>query len=268
MTLLNYAIDYANRVGASPGYAEQLTVLCRRLPWTPADLTVAKIDAYLSRALGHLAASTVHNHRRMLNTLRKAALEDGLVVDECTRPIRKVKYELPLVRAWTHAEMRQLLAVASEMPGGTLRCPYKLLLPAWILVGYSSGLRLGDLLSIQHAQLRGNRLALVLRKTRQPHVVVLDEMAIHAIAQLPKCGPKIFGSLIGRSQILRTLRRLVKRARLEGTGKYLRRASATYAQLSGMDAQAQLGHLTPSMKARYLDMVLLADNRRPVPSIN
>lgn len=267
MTLLAYAVEYSNRVGASPGYAEQLAVLCRRLPWTPADLTVAKIDAYLSKALGHLAASTVHNHRRMLNTLRKAALEDGLVVDECTRSIRRVKYDLPLVRAWSHAELRRLLSEAAEMPGGTLKCPYRLLLPAWILVGYSSGLRLGDLLSVQHSQLRSNRLALVLRKTRQPHVVVLDEAAIHAISLLPKCGPKIFGSLIGRSQILRTMRRLVKRAGMDGTGKYMRRACATYAQLAGMDAQQTLGHMTPSMKQRYLDLVLLSDAKRPVPAI-
>ena len=266
-TILDFATEYAMRVGATPGYLEQLQVLTRRLPWTPADLTVEKIDCYLTQALGHLAPSTVHNHRRMLNTLRRAALRDGLLVDQCTRPLRRVKYALPVVRAWTHAEMLQLLAVAAETPGGTRRCPYRLLLPAWILVGYSSGLRLGDLLSVCHDQLRGDRLALVLQKTRQPHVAILDASALEAIARLPKCGPKIFGSLVGRSQILRAMRQLVKRSGLSGSGKFLRRASATYAEIAGMDASGHLGHLTPDMKRRYIDPVLISQLRTPVPSL-
>jgi site-specific recombinase XerD len=268
MALQEFARAYALRAGASPGYTDQLIVLTKRLPWGVADLTVDNIDAYLTRALGHLAASTVHNHRRMLSTLRKAALRDGLLVDDCTRPIRKVKHHLPMVRAWTHSEMRHLLAVAAEMPGGTLHCPHRVLLPAWILVGYSSGLRLGDMLAITFDSLRGDRLATVLQKTRQQHVVVLDANALEAIGSLPRRGPKIFGSLVGRSRIIVAMRSLVKQAGLTGSGKYLRRASATYAQMAGIDASGHLGHLTPGMKRHYLDPVILADLRRAVPSLD
>jgi site-specific recombinase XerD len=268
MTLREFAEAYALQSGASPGYREQLIVLTKRLPWGVADLTVSNIDAYLTHALGHLAASTVNNHRRMLSTLRRAALRDGLVVDDCTRPIRRVKHTLPMVRAWTHDEMRHLLSVAAEMPGNTLHCPLKVLLPAWILVGYSSGLRLGDMLAITHDSLRGDRLALVLRKTRQPHVIVLDQQALEAIRSLPRRGPKIFGGLVGRSRIIVAMRSLVKRAGLTGSGKYLRRSSATYAQLAGMDATGHLGHLTPGMKRHYLDPVILSDLKRAVPSLD
>lgn len=267
MTLREFAEAYALQVGASPGYREQLIVLTKRLAWGVGDLTVANIDAYLTHALNHLAASTVHNHRRMLSTLRRAALRDGLLVDDCTRPIRRVKHTLPMVRAWTHEEMRHLLAVAAEMPGGTLHCPHRILLPAWILVGYSSGLRLGDLLAITYDSLRGDRLATVLQKTRQQHVVVLDGNALESIRSLPRRGPKIFGGLVGRSRIIVAMRALVKRAGLTGSGKYLRRASATYAQLAGMDATGHLGHLTPGMKRHYLDPVILSDLKRAVPSL-
>ncbi len=267
MTVRQFAEAYALQSGASPGYREQLVVMAKRLPWGVADLTVANIDAYLTHALNHLAASTVHNHRRMLSTLRRAALRDGLLVDDCTRPIRRVKHTLPMVRAWTHDEMRTLLAVASEMPGGTLYCPHRILLPAWILVGYSSGLRLGDLLAITYDSLRGDRLATVLQKTRQPHVVVLDANALESIRSLPRRGPKIFGGLVGRSRIIVAMRSLVKRAGLTGSGKYLRRSSATYAQLAGMDATGHLGHLTPGMKRHYLDPVILSDLKRSVPSL-
>lgn len=267
MTVSQFANTYALRVGASPGYREQLLVLTKRLPWVVSDLTVSNIDAYLTHALGHLAASTVHNHRRMLSTLRKAALRDGLLVDDCTHAIRRVKHTLPMVRAWTHEEMRHLLAVASEMPGGTLYCPHRILLPAWILVGYSSGLRLGDLLTITYDSLRGDRLATVLQKTRQQHVVVLDGNALESIRSLPRRGPKIFGGLVGRSRIIVAMRSLVKRAGLTGSGKYLRRASATYAQLAGIDPSGHLGHLTPGMKRHYLDPVILSDLKRAVPSL-
>ncbi|NBW10867.1 MAG: hypothetical protein EBR82_22845 [Caulobacteraceae bacterium] len=267
MTLLDFANQYATTVGASPGYREQLLVLVRRLPWQASDLTVDKIDAYLTGALKHLAASTVHNHRRMLSTLRKAALRDGLV-DECTRPIRRVKHSLPVVRAWDHGEIRHLLAIASQMPGGTARCPYTLLLPAWILFGYSSGLRLGDMLEVRWDQLRGSTLAITMRKTGQLHVVVLDVPAMQAIGSLPRKGPKIFGSLVGRSRMIVALRRLIKRAGLAGSGKYLRRSSATYAEIAGIDASGHLGHRTPGMKRHYVDPVLLALQKRAVPSIN
>ena len=267
MTLREFAEAYALQSGASPGYREQLVVLTKRLPWGVADLTVSNIDAYLTQALNHLAASTVHNHRRMLSTLRRAALRDGLVVDDCTLPIRRVKHTLPMVRAWTHDEMRHLLSVASEMPGGTLYCPHRILLPAWILVGYSSGLRLGDLLTITYDSLRGDRLATVLQKTRQPHVVVLDTNALESIRSLPRRGPKIFGGLVGRSRIIVAMRTVVKRAGLTGSGKYLRRASATYAQMAGIDASGHLGHLTPGMKRHYLDPIILSDLKRAVPSL-
>lgn len=267
--LLDYASTYATRVGASPGYREQLLVLCKRLPWLVSDLTVERIDAYLTDALHRLAPSTVQNHRRMLNTLRKAAFSDGLVVDASIgKPLRRVKADPPLVRAWTHGELSHLLAVASQMTGGTLRCPHKILLPAWILVGYSSGLRLGDMLSITYDQLRGDKLALVLRKTRTPHVVLLDQSALDAIARLPRCGPRIFGSLVGRSRIIVALRRLVKESGLTGSGKYLRRSSATYAEISGISATGHLGHRTPGLAQRhYVDQLLIAEAKKPVPSI-
>jgi len=267
MSLLDFANQYATTVGASHGYREQLVVLCKRLPRQATDLTVDKIDAYLTEALKHLAPSTVNNHRRMLCTLRRAALRDGLV-DECTRPVRKVKYSLPVVRAWDHAEIRRLLSVAAQMPGGTLKCPYSLLLPAWILFGYSSGLRLGDLLEVRWDQLRGNTLALNLRKTGQLHCVVLDVSAMQAIGSLPRKGPKIFGSLVGRSRIIVGMRRLIKESGLSGSGKYLRRSSATFAEIAGIDATGHLGHKTPGMKRHYLDPVLLALQKRAIPSVS
>jgi integrase len=268
MKLVDFASRYAIRIGASDNYAYQLAVLTRRFGWTVADLTRDKIDAYLTQALSNLSAATVQNHRRMLCTLRKAALQDGLV-DDCTDKIRRVKVNMPLPRAWSHAEIERLLNAAGNMKRGSGRCPWKVLMPAYILVAYSSGLRLGDMMSIRHDSLRGNRLALVMGKTRRPHVCVLDDAAVAAIATLPDRGPEIFGSLVSRCVFLRAFRRLVKRAGLKGTSKFLRRSSCTYAVLAGKDPTGHLGHATAGLAQKhYVDPVLIAECKTAIPSIS
>lgn len=269
MRLRDYASQYVTRVGGSAGYRNQMRILTDRLPWMVEDLSVDLIDGYLTEALNRYAPITVHAHRRMLQTLYRAAQRDGLV-NSSTRSIRRVKFALPVPRAWTHDELRRLLSVAAEMPGATVKrpCQYRVLMTAWILVGYATGLRFGDLMSIRHSQIRGKKLALTLRKTGRMHVVVLDEAALESIGRLPVYSDLIFGGIITERQMIVIMRRLVKRAGLPGSSKWLRRSSATYAELAGMSASRHLGHLTPGLAAaHYVDPVLLADERHAVPSI-
>lgn len=267
MPILKLVDLYCTHVAASAGYRWQLIVLCRRLPWQASDLTVEKIDAYLTKALEKLSPSTVANHRRMLVTLRRFALREGLCVDQCTRSVRRVKVVLPPVRAWSHAEIAHLVKAASTMPGNTAYCPLRVVLPAYIIVAYTTGLRAGDMLSIRHDQIRGHRLALVLRKTGQQHVVPLTAQCLAAIRNLPVRGPRIFGDLIPERQLHRHFHRLVAYAKMAGSSKFLRRSSATYAELAGIDATGHLGHRTANMKRHYLDVLLLSENRRPVPEV-
>ena len=269
MRLTDYADRYVTRSGGSAGYRHQMRVLTSRLPWRVQDLSPDLIDGYLTAALTKLSPITVHAHRRMLQTLLRAAVADGLV-DECTRRIRKVKYRLPVPRAWSREELRKLLSVAAKMPGGTQkrRCPYSVLMPAWVQVGYSTGLRLGDLIRVEHDQIRGNKLALTINKTGRVHVCVLDDAALESIRALPVYGKKIFGDIISGVQVIRVMRRLVKRAGLTGSTKFLRRSSATMAEIAGMSATRHLGHMTAGLaQAHYVDPVLLASERQPIPPI-
>lgn len=269
MRLIEYADEHCTLVGGSPGYREQLRVLCRRLPWHVADLDPERINAYLQEALKHLAASTVNNHRRMLTTLYRRAVNDGLA-KESTRRICVVKYFFPPVRAWTLEELGRLVAAAEKMRGGTQKnpCKYSVLLPAYVRVGYSSGLRRGDLLSLRWDSVRGDRLTLVLGKTRSSHVCVIDSQAVESMRLLPRYDQLVFGSIISKDQIKKVLRRLIDSCGLVGSGKYLRRSSATYAELNGLSAMYQLGHQTPGIAYRhYVDQVILSENRSPVPPI-
>jgi len=269
MRLIDYADAYCTEIGGSDGYREQLRVLCRRLPWQVHDLTPTAISGYLAQALRRLSPATVLNHRRMLTTLYRRAVSDGLA-SESTVKISRVKCPPKIIRAWTLGELRLLLDAAYQMTGGTVKnpCEYRVIMPAYILVGYSSGLRRGDMLAIRWDELRGNRLQVVMRKTHQPHVCVLDDPAVESLKRLPRYDRLIFGSIFSLDRLQRTMRRLITEAGLEGTGKFLRRSSATYAELSGMSATFQLGHLTPGLAFRhYVDQVILSELRKPVPSI-
>lgn len=270
MDMIELSEKYVNRIGGSPGYRHQMRTLCKRLPWRAEDLTADAIDAYLTDALQRLAPQTVANHRRMLQTLLRFAADEGLIGRTVVRKLRRVKCVAPNPSAWSHADIRRLLAVASEMKRGTVRCPWRILLPAWILVAYSTGLRLGDLLAIRHDSLRGNRLCITMQKTGLPHVSFLDDNALRAVSYLPKFGPRIFGDLVSAVAIIRAIRRTVKRAGLSGTGKWLRRSGATYCEIGGKDASGHLGHVSPGMKRYYVDRLLVAQEKAEilVPSIN
>jgi integrase len=266
MSILELATRYHNRVGGGPGYLHQLTVLARRLPWKVQQVTPDLIDEYLTKALVHLAPSTVHRHRRMLACLLRFAHSEGLL-DRSTvlRSLRRVKVPAPNPRAWSHAEIARLLAVAAVERGGTRYCPYSLLLPAWIRAAYCTGLRRCDLLALRHDDLRGNRACVMQDKTDWPHVIVFDDEALQSIHRLPRNGPRIFGDLISEVQIVRILRRVVKRAGLTGTGKFLRRAGATYCEIANQDSSRYLGHKSPGMKTYYVDRLLLAQARQHQP---
>ena len=110
---------------------------------------------------------------------------------------------------------------------------------------------------------------MVLAKTGRPHVVVLDDAAVSAIRCLPIHGPLVFGDLVGRCVFLRAFRRLVKRAGLQGSGKWLRRSSATYAQIAGQDPTGHLGHATAGLAQKhYVDIVLVSEAKQAVPSLS
>lgn len=265
MTLTELATRYIERVDGSPGYLEQLTVLVRRLDWAAEDLHPEKIDAYLTAALRHRSASTVANHRRMLGTLLRFAASEGIVNASIVRPLRRVKRPPPAPRAWSHDEIRHLLASAATLKGGR-KCPHAVLMRAWILTAYSTGLRLCDLLELRHDALRGQRILVRQHKTGQPHVVYVDDNAMKAIRALPVLGPKIFGSLICRDKLLLQMRRLVKQANLPGSTKFLRRSGATYCEIVGKDTSGHLGHKTATMKAFYVDRLLVSQEKANEPS--
>jgi len=271
MNLHNLARRYIDRVGGSAGYREQFLVLVKRLPWSAQDLHPETIDAYLTDALSRLSAHTVHNHRRMLGVLLSFAAQEGLVDRSILRPLRRIKRPSPCPVAWSHREINHLLIACESLPGG-IKVAHSLLMRAWILVAYSTGLRLSDLLSIRHDRIRGRRLLIQQQKTGSAHVCYLDDLAVSAVRSLPRRGARIFGDLICRDKVLRQMRRVTSLAGMTGSTKFLRRSGATYALIDNLDPSGHLGHLSSGMKTYYIDRLLVADERdtgpttRPLPA--
>ena len=270
MTLLiDYARRYAQKVGASPGYLEQLLVFTQRLPWQVEEVTTEMVDSYLTAALEKLSPTTVANHRRYLTTLMAAAKRDGL--NSCTERFRRVKVPRPCPRAWSLDELRQLIAAARQTPGHFRDLHKSDFLVAWFLTGYALGLRAGDLMAMRWSDVRGRRIYLRQSKTSIAHVAVFTDEALAACQALPK-RPRIFGDFAALNTIQQWVKACAVRAGLDGTTRFLRRSCATYAKVKGMSPQAKLGHLTPGLAERcYVDQLLYEQetgaNSEPLPAV-
>lgn len=270
MLLHDFAKRYAQRIGASDGYLEQLLVFTKRLPWHVEEITAEMVDDYLTSAMTNRAPSTVANHRRMLTTLMTEARRLG--VNTCIlQRFRRVKQPRPLPVAWSLAEIRKLVEAARQTPGRFHDLQKSLFLEAWFLTAYATGLRAGDLIAIRWDQIRGQRLYLRQSKTSSPHVAVFTDEALSACKALPKRA-RVFGDYAALNTIQQWVAECVKRAGLTGSTKWLRRSCATYAKVHGMSPKAKLGHLTDGLAERhYVDQMLYEEecglNGQPLPSV-
>jgi integrase len=270
MLLVEFAKRYAARSGASAGYLEQLLVFTKRLPWQVGDITTEMVDDYLSEAMTNRAPNTVANHRRMLRTLLLEAQRLGLNT-RIQQRFRRVKCPPPIPRAWSLAEIRQLVEAARKTPGHFRDLQKSSFLEAWFLTAYATGLRAGDLHAIRWDQVRGRRIYVAQSKTSTPHVAVFTDEALSACRALPK-RQRIFGDFAAINTIQQWVAACAGKAGLEGSTKTLRKSCATYAKVKGMSPKAKLGHMTDGLAERhYVDQLLYEEecgiNGQPLPSV-
>lgn len=268
MMLTDYASLYLAEVGASVQYRAIAMRLARRIDMPVAEFTAERINTVIATDLAVYAKNTVRTHRAILSAIYRHARESG-AVNDCTRKISRVKVPQPIPRAWTFGEMRRLYAAAGQLRGRFRRLADRsLVMQSAILVGYSTALRLRDLLGLRHDNIREGQVVLCVQKTRRVHAVTLTEEAQSALTELPRVGPLVFGHFLATTTFLYWFRKVVKQAGLDGSAKYLRRSSATYACLAGIDPTGHLGHATPELaRKHYLDPAIMAAGRPAVPPL-
>lgn len=205
-----------------------------------------------------LSPRTVRSNRCNLLTIWKAGFERGYVTEPPQR-VRRVRLDNRIPRCWTPEQFETLLSAASEVSGeAQLGIPKRLWLPAMCLVGLSTGLRRGDLLSLEKSFiLPGHSVTIVQSKTGDVHTAQFGPRAIAAVEAMPAhSGVLLFPWMHRSDAFTKMFARLLRRLDLPGSFKWIRRSGATWiAQKDGYAAASRyLGHRTPGLaRLNYVD---------------
>lgn len=142
---------------------------------TPSTLKDSSVNLWLAGL--KRSATTRANYRRMALTLWRAALDHRLTEQSIGR-VARVKAPVPPPVAWTKEELFRLLDAADAQVGHFRSgCPKALFWRGWILTGYYTGIRRGDLHGLKVEQYRAGRLWVVQHKTGQPLGKILPQTA-------------------------------------------------------------------------------------------
>ena len=265
--------DYVSLRDVSRDYYAVLISTAKRmqgsgLPLT--DLTPERFNTFIT-SLTNVSSVTRANYRRQGLTLIKHLL--GLRFEKFIHRVKKVKSKFPPPIAWSKSEVKTLAATAAKLPGFFQRseCPAKLYFAAWVLIAYETGIRWSDQYELKASQLRGERLYVLQNKTSQPIGKRLSLQAQELLLQMIQRSPDgtIFKWAINeRNQRIR-FQRLIAKAGLVGTPKFLRRSGATYVEAEQPGAASIfLGHKSPEVaEMSYIDTTLIPDRSPRPPSL-
>lgn len=277
MTLTDLLAAYTAANACSPRYRESLRRTTTKATGYGLEL-VCQLDADpVNRFLDHLPVSstTRHNIRRELLTLWRWAYEERLTDAQPVR-IKRIAARRQAPQAWSVRCLTTLLDAAerderpvhakSKRLRGVRRCD---VLPAWIAVGYESGLRLTDMLALSQEHFREDCIATVANKTGKVTVRRLGNYALERVQWLLDHSPDgtVFRWALTRKGALRLWRTFLKEQGVSGSSKWLRRAGATELERlhPGM-ATHWLDHSNPALcKLHYIDPTLLNPPVGPPP---
>ena len=278
---LAWLVDqYAQARDVRPGSVSQLrysaTLFGRWLKRKPTlkDLAETQVNAWVRALLdaGTLSTETIRSKRRHLVCLRRFAYERGWMGTLGT--IRPVKQAARIPVAWSQDELAALLHIAALKTQRLLRhrpvawCAFW---RAFILVGYYSGLRLGDLLKLRFEAIgQGGVCVVIQSKTGNALTFHLPEDALAAVAAIRKPErARIFGDLLCRRTIQDEFRWLTREAKIGGSIKRLRASGATWVEATVPgSAMAFLGHRTPGLAHQhYVDPRHIQQNKPRPPRL-
>lgn len=243
----------------------------RRVAARCGRLTPQSVNEYLRNRLSAVSAITARNERSQLLAIWRFAYESE-IVDAMPRGIVKIKPPGKPTRAWTVEQMQSLVQHASREPG-ILRSGIRKseMLQAWILIGYASGARFGDIWRFREDNIDGSVLRWTQNKTGEPISKTLDEPTLMAVRRVSK--HSVDGTLLGwacsRGQAMRIMRAFLDKYGLDGSSKWLRRSGATHVEMSQPGfGRHHCGHKTASMvEKHYLDWGQIRRNAPVPPSL-
>ena len=254
MKLPQIAELYLSERACTGPYVTQI----RRLAGLVSEPAAEAINGYLRARLGKVASTTVRNERTILLSLIKYAWERDIL----TKPVKgvmRVKARKPPTKAWTVEQLQAAIAATHECGNRRLRSGVTIgqMLRAWLLVGYESGSRFGDIWAFTADNLDGDTLRWVQHKTGDGIVKHLSQACLREVRLMLSLSPdsRILGWTCGRRQAFRLMREHLDRCGIGGSGKWLRRSGATHIEMSQPGkATLHLGHRTITLAAsNYID---------------
>lgn len=265
--LLSLVERYALTHDISRGYRVQLEIAARSFErFAPlADWAIVCDDLVnlwlVDQQEAGSTAVTIHAKRRAFLTLWRYANECGLCSVLPNR-VRRINVPETVPVAFLAAEVSALVAAAKLLRGlyAKIGVPKSLWWSSFLLAGYDTALRLGDLLSLERRDIwPGGRICIVQHKTGQSHSVQLRPQTIEAIDASMGYRPMralIWPLWCQRNRWYGHFARLRDSAGLSaGTSKWIRRSSASYVERDhpGM-ASKHLGHRSSELANKhYLD---------------
>lgn len=237
-------------------------------------LTAECLNSYIKTRLTHTTNQTVKHNRSILLTLWKFAYENDLI-DHMPKNIIKIKSRKPPTKAWTIDQCKYLVDKTFEKDTTLLRNGASLgkFLRCWILIGYESGARYGDIFSFTHNNIENNALRWTMSKTGDPMTKILNDKTIESIEDLKKYNTakdlRIIGWVIGRRQAIRLMKQHLKDCGLDGTSKFLRRSGATHIEINNPGyAKFHLGHRTSGLAEKsYIDYAQIRNHIPVTPKL-
>jgi len=274
MTLTELLNQYQTANQCSTRYVESLTRSIRKAEHYGIK-TICQLDAdRLNDFLGSLAVSptTRHNIRRELLTLWRFAF-DRQWTREYPARVRRIAPRYAAPQAWSYTELVAMLRQAEadqtqiHSRSRVRRCD---VLPAWISVGYESGLRLGDILALRKEDFRNGCVSVRANKTGKVTVRRLSSNTQGRLDILAEKSPDgtVFRWTLTRRRAIEVWGAFLKENKFRGSSKWLRRSGATALEnvTPGM-ATRWLDHSNPALaKRHYLDATLqnLPDSPPPI----
>lgn len=249
--------DYLLTHSACPDYEKSLRRTARAL----AEHGVRESDQLSSSSVTKFflairgSTSTQAGYRRIALTLWRHAVRQGWARGPVeARPLR---VRMPVVRAWSTDELTRLVNSVNSSPG-TMRsgCKKSLFWRAFVLVGYESGLRLGDLLALRLDSFDCGFTLLITTtsKTNQAVYRTLSPQcaaAVHDLFLASRDGT-LFAWALSRRHIKAQFKACVSNAGLTGSVRWLRRTGATACEAQSPGSASRfLCHRSPGVAARH-----------------
>ena len=246
-TFLSLAEAYVAARSIVPAYRANVLAIAKRA----GEVTNQRLNAYLVRRLEQVSGVTVRSERTIMLSVWRWAYDQELI-EHAPRGIGKLRARRRPVKAWTLDALRKLVEATHTRDGQRLRtgADLGLFLRCWVLTGYETGARFGDLMAFSSRHVDGDTLAWTQSKTGDPLTRPLTPACLEAVTAMLACSPDgtVMGWACGKRQAMRLMRLLIDDAGIGGTSKWLRRSGATHCEMEQAGSgRLHLGHRSPAL---------------------